>query len=323
MATLITGGTGFIGAEIARILLGKGERDITLFDIHDSTQRFDDIADRVRVVRGDLGSFNHVLDAVRESKADVVYHMGGMLSVPSDADPQAAFHANALGTFHVLESCRMFGVERMLFPSSIGTYAEGMRSEQIDDLTLQRPRLFYGACKLFGENMGVFYRSKYGLDYRGIRYPPIVGPGVRSPGVTQYISWSIEESAKGEDFTIWVEPRTRAPILYFKDAARAMVLLSEAPAERIETINYLLAGVEPISSAEELAAMVLDKIPTAKIDFEVDGEIQALLDKMLKPIVDTSARQGWDWSPQYGLEEMVDDFLLELRENPQRYASSA
>ena len=214
----------------------------------------------------------------------------------------------------------MFGVERVLFPSSIGTYAEGMTEDHIDDLTLQRPRLFYGACKLFGENMGVFYRNKYGLDYRGIRYPPIVGPGVRSPGVTQYISWSIEESAKGNDFTIWAEPRTRAPVLYFKDAARAMVMLSEAPAERIKTINYLLAGVEPTPSAEDLAAMVRDKIPTANIDFQIDGEIQALLDKMLKPIVDTNAQREWNWRPEYGLEEMVDDFLLELRENPQRYA---
>lgn len=320
MATLITGGTGFIGAEIARILLGRGESDITLFDIRDSTQRFDDIADRVSVARGDVGVFSHVLDAVRQSGAEVVYHMGGMLSVPSDADPQAAFGANAMGTFHVLEASRMFGVERVLFPSSIGTYAEGMTEDHIDDLTLQRPRLFYGACKLFGENMGVFYRNKYGLDYRGIRYPPIVGPGVRSPGVTQYISWSIEESAKGNDFTIWVEPRTRAPALYFKDAARAMVMLSEAPAERIKTINYLLAGVEPTSSAEDLAAIVRDKILTANIDFQVDGEIQALLDKMLKPIVDTNAQREWNWTPEYGLEEMVADFLLELRENPQRYA---
>jgi threonine 3-dehydrogenase len=320
MATLITGGTGFIGAEIARILLGKGESDITLFDIRDSTQRFDDIADRVSVVRGDVGIFSHVLDAVRESGAEVVYHMGGMLSVPSDADPQAAFGANAMGTFHVLEACRLFGVERVLFPSSIGTYAEGMTEDHIDDLTLQRPRLFYGACKLFGENMGAFYRNKYGLDYRGIRYPPIVGPGVRSPGVTQYISWVIEESAKGNDFTIWAEPRTRAPVLYFKDAARAMVMLSEAPVERIKTINYLLAGVEPTPSAEDLAAMVRDKIPTANIDFQIDGEIQALLDKMLKPIVDTNAQREWNWRPEYGLEEMVDDFLLELRENPQRYA---
>ncbi len=99
-----------------------------------------------------------------------------------------------------------------------------------------------------------------------------------------------------------------------------MVMLSDAPAERLKTINYLLAGVEQTPSADELAAIVREKIPTANIDFQVDEEIQALLDKMLKPIVDTNARSEWDWAPKYSLEEMVDDFLLELRENPQRYA---
>ena len=66
--------------------------------------------------------------------------------------PQATFRANAVGTFNVLEVCRACGVERMLFASSIGTYADGLTDDHLDDLTLQRPRLFYGAWKLFGEN---------------------------------------------------------------------------------------------------------------------------------------------------------------------------
>ena len=318
MATLITGGTGFIGAEMARILLREGESDVTLFDIDDSRRRLDDIADKVKVVRGDVGNFSHVLDVVRESGAEVVFHMGSMLSVPSDADPQAAFRTNAMGTFHVLEACRLFGVRQLCFASSIGTYGDGIVGEQIDDLTLQRPRLFYGACKLLGENMGSFYRRKYGLDYRGLRYPPIVGPGVRSPGVTQYISWAIEESFKGRPFTIWVEPRTVAPGLYFKDAARAMVMLSRAPAAAIETVNYLLAGADPTPSAGELAQLVRDRVLGAEIDFVVDEAPQAILD-VIKPLDDGNARREWGWSHAFGLEAMVEDFLAELRDHPQRY----
>ena len=319
MATLITGGTGFIGAEIARRLLAGGATDITAFDISDSPRRLDEIADQVRVVRGDLGNFSQVLDAVRESSPRTIYHMGSMLSIPSDADPPAAFRVNAMGTYHVLEAARLFGVEQVLFASSTGTYAEGMTENFMDDLTLQRPRLFYGACKLFGENMGQFYRRKYNLDFRGVRYPPIVGPGVRTPGITQYISWSIEESANGNAFAVWAREDTRAPVLYFKDAARAMVMLAQTDADRIETVNYLIAGAQPTPSAGELVEMVRAKIPGARISFEIDNEIQALLDIALKPIEDGNAHAEWDWEPEYGLEEMVDDFLKELKDNPQRY----
>ena len=182
MATLITGGTGFIGSEVARVLVDRGEGDVTLFDITASTHRLEDIAAKVEVIRGDVGNISHVLDAVQQSSAKVVYHLGAMLSLPSDSDPSAAMRTNAIGTFNVMEAARLLGVEKVIFSSSIGTYASGITEETIDDLTLQRPQFFYGACKLFGEHTGLFYKRKYGIDYRGIRYPVIVGPGVRSPG---------------------------------------------------------------------------------------------------------------------------------------------
>ena len=318
MATLITGGTGFIGAETARLLLSRGEDNITVFDISDATRRLDEVTGSVKRLQGDLANFSHVLDAVSRSTPEVVYHLGGILSVLSERDPQAAIRVNALGTFHVFEAARLFDVKKVVFASSIGTYGLGLTENSLHDLTLQRPQLIYGACKLFGEHMGLFYRRKYGIDYRGIRYPAILGPGVQSHGVTQYASWVIEESFKGNPFTIWARPDTRAPLLYFKDAALAIVALARAPAERIETVNYLVAGPRPVPTANELAQMVRDKVSGARIDFDVDEEIQSILNH-LKPIDDRSAREEWSWQPSYSLEGMVDDFLRELSENPQRY----
>ena len=317
MATLITGGTGFIAAEVARLLVSRGETDLTVFDIDDSTRRLDEIAGKVRMVRGDVGNFSHVLEAVRDSSPEVIYHLAGMLSLGCEADPHSSIRVNALGTYHVLEAARLFGVGKVIFSSSIGTYGSGITTDAMDDLTLQRPLLVYGACKLFGEHLGLFYRRKYGLDYRGLRYPPVVGPGVRSLGVTQYISWAIEESGRGNPFAIWVRPDTRATVLYFKDIARATVELARAPAEDLRMINYLLAG--PMPTAGEVAAAVRDRVPGARIEFAVDPERQALAEHAGLRIDDRCAREEWGWKPAYGLEEMVDDFLRELGENPRRY----
>ena len=99
----------------------------------------------------------------------------------------------------------------MLFSSTIGTYGYDIPDKPIDDYTLQRPQLFYGATKVFGEHMGLFYKRKHGLDYRGIRYPSIVGPGVRTPGVAQYTSWVIEHCAQGKPFEMYVDPDFRCP----------------------------------------------------------------------------------------------------------------
>ena len=318
MTTLITGGTGFIGAEVVRLLLDQGEHKPVIFDINPTLQRLDDVAEHIEVVRGDLGNFSHVLNVVKAVKPTAIYHLGGMLSVPSEADPAAALRTNALGTFHILEAARLFEVPQVLFTSSIATYRRDIQEEVLTDYTLQRPELFYGAIKVFCEHLGLFYKRKYGLDFRGVRYPSVVGPGVKTPGVAQYTSWAIEESAKGKPFAIWVTPEARVPVIYFKDAARALLQLAEAPLQNISMVTYLVAGPTPPPSAGELAELVRAKVPGAQIDFKPDLAVQALLP--LWPLDDSKARQEWNWTAHYSTQErIVDDFLRELALHPHRY----
>ena len=316
MATLITGGAGFIGREVVRVLLEKGENRPLVVSRDPSPGRLGDLADEVDVMRGDLGTFSHVLEAVKKARPKVIYHLGATLSVPSEADPATAMQTNAMGTFHVLEAARLFDVTQVVFASSVGTYGTDIREDTIHDGTIQRPQFFYGMTKVFGEHMGLFYRRKHGVDFRGIRYPSIIGPRVRSPGAVQYTSWVIESCAQGQPYTIWVQPETRVPVMYIKDAALATVQLAQAPRHAITTVNYLVNGVTPPPSARELADVVRSRISGAHIEFKPDGNIQQLIQESLRPIDDQRARQEWGWEPKYDLEELVDDFLQDLRNNP-------
>ena len=308
-----------MGAEVVRLLLSQGEKPV-VFSRNPSTPRLAEVADRIEGIAGDLGNFSNVLDAVKKTRPDVIYHMGGMLSVPSDADPAGAIQANVLGTFHVLEAAKLFDVPQVLFTSSLGVYGADIKEDFIDDNTVERPLLFYGSTKVFAENMGRFYKRKYGIDFRGIRYPSILGPGISTPGVAQYNPKVIEECAKGNPFTIWVTPETRIPIMYFTESARAIVELGKAPVENIETVNYVLTGITPTPSAGELADVVRAKIPGAQIEFQPDPELQPILDGIRRRVDDTNARREWGWKPEYNLDQSVDEFLKEMTLNPLRYA---
>ena len=162
------------------------------------------------IVKGDVSNYSHVFNVIKQYGIDVIYHLGSMLSVPSDADPWSSFRVNAQG-FHVLEAARILGVKKVTFSSTLATYGLDIREAVVDDYTLQRPNLFYGCTKVFVELMGRFYRRKFGIDFRGVRYPAIIGPGVKTPGVVQYYPWAIEHAYRGLPFKIWVTPEFRAP----------------------------------------------------------------------------------------------------------------
>ncbi|MFP6746464.1 MAG: NAD-dependent epimerase/dehydratase family protein [Alphaproteobacteria bacterium] len=311
MATLITGGAGFVGLEVARQLLDGGETDVTVFSRNPSPARLGDLTDRVNAVAGDVGNFSHVLDVVKTTRSEVIYHLGAMLSVPSDADPASAIQTNAMGTFYVLEAARLFDVRQVIFSSSIGSYGRDIEGETLTDTTLQRPVLFYGATKAFGEHMGLVFKRKYGLDFRGIRYPSVVGPGVTTPGIVQYTSWMIEESAKGNPFTVWTTPETTVPIMYITEAAAATVQLAQAPLENIKMVNYLVDGAKPTPTAGEMAEAVRAKIPNAQIDF-VPDPTKPMLHGRWQTIDDSCAREEWGWQPTHDLSSMIDDFLASL-----------
>ena len=319
MAILVTGGTGFIGAAVVRELLAEGKHEVTVFHVSGATWRLADVADQVTFIQGNLGNMSHVMEAVKRSKPEAIYHLGAMLSVASDLDPAAAMQANVNGTFNVFEAARLLDVPQVLFASSIGTYGADVSGDQLDDLSMQRPLSFYGSAKLFGENMGNFYRNRYGLDYRGIRFPGIAGPGVRTPGAAQFHSWMVEESANGRPYVVGAAEHTRVPIVYVKDCARGVIQLSRAPVEGLKKFNYLINGVPPTPTAGELAETVRGRISGAEISFNPDPQRQRFLDEMIKPIDDRFARDEWGWNPEYDLQQWIDDFLLELETHPKRY----
>jgi threonine 3-dehydrogenase len=319
MSILITGGTGFIGVGLAHKLVEKG-KDVVLFDVAPRSERVADIKDKVKVIQGDLKVWPEVMNVVKENNVEGIFHLGSMLSVPSEENPWASFQINVVGTMHVLEAARLFGVKRMVFPSSIATYGLGT-TEVISDETLQRPVTMYGAGKLYGELLGRFYRRKFDLDFRCLRYCSVVGPGVKTMAVTQYNSWMIENAALGRPYECFVSEDTAIPVTYFKDAIRAIEMLYFAPREQIKTMCYNISGVSPARTAKELELAIKKFIPEAKVTYKPDPVVMEYYRSQdIKVLDDSRAREEWGWEPLHtDFEKIVADFIQEVRNRPEFY----
>jgi len=319
MAKLITGGTGFIGAELARALVSQGE-EVVLFDVAPNWERIRDIKDRVKVIPGNLANSFEVLNTVKENDVEGIYHLGSMLSLPSDANPQASFQANVCGTMHVLEAARLFNVTRVVFTSTFGTYGLGL-SRVITDDTLQRPVTMYGCGKLYGELLGMFYRRRFDLDFRSVRLPSIVGPGVRTPGVAQYNSLMIEKAALGEPYECYVTEDTRYPgVMYFKDVVRCLEMVYQAPREQIKTVNYNVAGLRDGVTARELELLIKKHVPEFSVIYKPDPKVMAIFQAraIVETYDDTRAREEWGWKPVYdNMEKQIVDFIQEVHTRPE------
>lgn len=302
MMHLITGGTGFLGKALAEQLIERGDR-VILFDLNPNLDGFDPLGTDIEVIKGDITGLSEVLDAVKDRQIDSIFHLSSMLSIPADDNPWAAYRVNADGVMHVLEAARLFGVPRVIFPSSMAVYAGNTGS--IDESTGQAPDSMYGATKIFAELLGRFYHRKFGIDFRAVRFCTVVGLGARTKHMTQYMAWMIERSLQGEPFEVWVAESTRNPFLYFKDAVRALVMLGDAPAEEIKTRVYNLAGTE--STAEEFARMVKKHVPGARITFRPDPDAMRLFGKGTGKVDETAARTEWGWRGEYGVEETILD----------------
>ena len=122
---LVTGGAGFIGSNLVRALLERGD-DVRVLDNFSTGNRANLEGLDVEIVEGELRSYERVHNAVRGS--EVVYHLGALGSVPrSVQDPLTSSAVNVEGTLNVLLAARDEGVRRVVFSSSSSVY--GSKSE--------------------------------------------------------------------------------------------------------------------------------------------------------------------------------------------------
>jgi len=308
MTRLITGGTGFVGSELANRLVEQGDK-VVLFDISPNINAVKKIKDKITIIRGDLSNWSEVFNVVKEHNIKSIFHLGAMLSIPADANPWAAYRVNADGTLNILEAARLFDVEKVIFTSTTAVYAG--YALPINESTLQKPESMYGITKLFSENLGRFYFKKFGLDFRVIRYPTVIGLGARTKHMSQYMSWMIENSLSNNPFDVWVNEDTRNPCLYYKDAVLALLMIHDAPSQNIKTRVYNLAGIS--LTAKEFVDEVKKHIPSAKIAFKPDPEIVKLMGKGFGFIDDTCAKKEWGWRMRYDMKSMLEDIKSESK----------
>jgi CDP-paratose 2-epimerase len=242
LKALITGGAGFIGANLAHRLLGRGD-DVTVFDNLSRRGTDRNLAwlrqahsrAAFRFVQADLRDYPALLAAARG--ADVVYHLAGQTAVTTSVvDPRADFEDNALGTFNALEATRAArdaGADPIFIYTSTNKVYGGMEDvaiEERDDRYAYRdfpqgideshPLDFhspYGCSKGSGDQYTRDYARIYGLRTVVMRQSCIYGYrqfGVEDQG---WVAWFIIAAVTGQPITIYGDGKQVRDVLFIDD----------------------------------------------------------------------------------------------------------
>lgn len=307
---LVTGAVGQIGSELTLRLRDEyGGENVLASDLkHDIPE---ELADTGPFEALDVTNIRKLRDICERYQIDTIYHLAAILSGSGERNPDLAWHVNMEGLKNVLDVAQEMEMTRVMVPSSIAVFGPSTPRDQTPQETLLRPTSIYGVTKVAGELLCDYYFNKWGLDVRGVRYPGLISwktlPG---GGTTDYAVEIFHEALKNGRYTCFVRSDTTLPMMYMPDALRGLTDLAKADGSRLRFRNaYNLASFS--FSAEELANAIKVHIPSFEIDYKPDYR-QRIADGWPKTINDNSAKDDWDWEPEFSLEDMVKDMLENL-----------
>jgi UDP-glucuronate 4-epimerase len=182
---LITGGAGFIGFYLSKALLEKGAEVIAIDNLNDYYEvslKEDRLAilqefSGFHFIKGDIADKDTVFSVFRQYKPHIAVNLAAQAGVRYSIDnPDAYIQSNIVGFFHILEACRHFPVEHLVFASSSSVYGGNTKIPFSTEDKVDQPVSLYAATKKSNELMAYSYSKLYQIPLTGLRFFTVYGP---------------------------------------------------------------------------------------------------------------------------------------------------
>jgi nucleoside-diphosphate-sugar epimerase len=294
---LVTGGGGFIGSNLVRALLERGD-EVRVLDNFATGNRGNlaDVEDHVELVEGELRSYERVHAATRG--VEVVFHQGALPSVPrSVQDPLTTNAVNVEGTVNVLLAARDERVRRVVFASSSSVYGNSGTLPRREDASPD-PISPYAVAKLAAERYCVSASRVYPLETVALRYFNVFGP--RQDPHSQYaavVPRFISAVAAGEPVPIYGDGEQSRDFTYVANVVEANLLAADADGVSGAILNVATGESATVNELAETIGSILGKPVEKAYLAPREGDVRDSLADV------GEARRLLGFEPRIGLEE--------------------
>lgn len=308
---LIIGACGQLGTELTLKLRElKGDENVIASDLRETPVSLiaDGLYEKLDIM--DRDAFNAIL-----KKHDIkeVYHLAAVLSAKGEQNPDFAWKLNMESLLTVLEAGKT-QLKKIYWPSSIAVFGPDTPKENTPQSTVMSPNTVYGISKLAGERWCEYYFEKHGVDVRSLRYPGLIGyKALPGGGTTDYAVDIFHKAIAGEKYDCFLSENTSLPMMYMDDAVKATIDLMESNSSKIKVrSSYNLAAMS--FTPAEIALEIKKHYPDFEIEYNPDFR-QKIADSWPGSIDDSIARSDWGWSHAFGLTELVETMITNLKES--------
>ncbi len=308
MKVLVTGGGGFIGSNLVRALVERGD-EVRVLDNFSTGNRANlaELAADVELVEGELRSYERVHAATRGT--EIVFHQGALPSVPRSVhDPLTTSAVNVEGTLNVLLAARDEGVRRVVFASSSSVYGSAGELPRVETANPD-PISPYGVSKLAAERFCVSFSRVYPLETVALRYFNVFGPN-QDP-TSQYaavVPRFITAIADGRSVPIYGDGEQRRDFTYVANIVEANLLAAEAHGVSGAVLNVATGRSTTVNELAEAIGSLFGRSVDREERPERTGDIRDSWADV------TRARELLGWEPRIGLEEglrLAAEFFLQ------------
>jgi len=239
---LITGAAGFIGANLVMELL-KSNSDISIIGIDNMNDYYDVSIKEYRLteiekcadgnwtfIKGTIADKKLIDDIFEKYKPQVVVNLAAQAGVRySITNPDVYIESNLIGFYNILEACRNYPVEHLVYASSSSVYGSNAKIPYSTDDKVDNPVSLYAATKKSNELLAHAYSKLYNIPSTGLRFFTVYGPAGR-PDMA-YFSFT-NKLIKGEKIQIFNYGNCKRDFTYIDDIVKGITLVMAAPPER-------------------------------------------------------------------------------------------
>lgn len=288
MNILVTGGAGFIGSHLVDGLIAEGHHVIIVDNLSTGSRK--NLNPKAVFYEEDIRHTDALDRIFADEQVQIVFHEAAQTLVPYSMEhPKEDAELNIMGLINVLDMCRKYHVEKIIFSSSAAVYGDNLNVPLKEDQPLM-PTSFYGLTKVTAEKYIQLYHDVFGLSYAILRYSNVYGERQGSHGEGGVVYVFSKALAQGKDLTIFGDGEQSRDFIYVKDVARANIKAMDA-AVPFGIYNVSTAIETTINALKEIL-LYFSRVPVQVSYADARGG-----DIYRSALDNTAAKQVLQWKP--------------------------